>query len=169
MGDGKLLRSRRDFVALSAAFMAGAFMPRVASATASGPGPRAISVVGLIDVTQALADGSLKNNAYWFDNNARGGSSGLGTENLVSVVERGAAIQWHVWSLEVETISEITGISGPGATVSSPSKVSIENGAFIFWQGKIDVAAVGRRGYDIAVNVGGVEMTIPSALSLDVR
>ncbi len=172
MGDRKFFETRRDFIALAAAFTAGAFLPRevAAAVRAESDGlPRAISIIGVIDVTQSLADGSLANNAYWFDNNARGGSSNLGTGNLVSVIAPGAAISWCVWSMEVETSVDMAGVSGPGAIVSNAAKMSLYDGTFIYWTGRVDASAAGRYTYDIALDVSGQTMIGPSSLSLDVR
>lgn len=78
-------------------------------------------IMGGIDVAQALADGSLVNNQYWFDTNAAGGSTGLGTGALKTVVHPGDSVIWVVSGLEVETLVDIISVSGaPALALDSP-------------------------------------------------
>jgi len=139
LADEELVETRREFLALAAFGAVGAFvLPGFvnASAASSGATPSVITVIGIVDITQALADGSLKNNIYWFDNNASNGSQYLGTDSLCSAVTQNMPITWIVSGLEVETTVDIAGITGPGATVTNATATTAYNGALNYWAGQ---------------------------------
>ena len=71
---------------------------------------KTITIVSVIDVVSALADGSLNKNIYLLDNNKAGGSTGEGTDVLFSKAKQGDTLVWSVMPIEPEVYVGITDI-----------------------------------------------------------
>lgn len=163
------METRRGFLHLAGLGAASAFlMPSLSFAGAPELAARGVSIVGLVDVTRALASGSLAGNLYWFDNNTAGGSRFLGTDHLVSAVAPGAGVIWAVEAIEVETFVEILDMTGPGARLTAAVERSEYDGALRYWEGKVAADAKGDYAYDFSLNLHGRAMAIPAALTLTV-
>jgi len=172
MSDEKALESRRDFLKLAALGTVGSLsLPEFSNANAatSSATPKTVSVIGVVNVSQALADNSLINNVYWMDNNGSGGSQYIGTDHLNSAIAQGAAITWIVSGLEVESVVNIADITGPAANVSGATFNSLYNGALNYWVGQINAPASGSYSYNIVLKVENRLMIAPSPLALKVQ
>ena len=69
-----------------------------------------ISVNAVVDVVGALATGGLSGNLYLLDTNRRNGSTGIGTEELKTMVKKGDQLVWTVLPLECEAYVSIHNI-----------------------------------------------------------
>jgi len=118
------------------------------------------TIMGGIDVAQALADGSLVNNQYWFDTNVAGGSTGMGSGALKTVVNKGDTVTWVVSGLEVETLVDIVSVSGtPALALDSPGKYSAGYGNTI-WSATIPAdTPSGVYAYQVTLNLENKPMT----------
>ncbi|BDD03235.1 hypothetical protein [Aureibacter tunicatorum] len=70
-----------------------------------------ISIVMVIDVVGALADGCLTENYYLLDNNKLKGSQDEGTQQLKTAISKGDSVVWSVVALECESYVDIVGVS----------------------------------------------------------
>jgi hypothetical protein len=162
------LFERRDFLKAAAAGTAGAMLaPACTASRSEAAGPRTVTVLGLIDIAQALADASLDNNVYWFDNNAAIGSTHLGTDHLETTLHNGDLIQWLISGLEVETAADIAGIIGPATAIAHPVELELMPG-MVFWAGQIVGQPKGLFPYSITLKVENKLMTMNSTLALNV-
>lgn len=170
MDDEKKIAARRDFLKMAAAGALGSLLlPGCSNSDAAPiPSPRSVSVIGIIDIAQALADNSLENNIYWLDNNSSVGSQFQGTNHLKTALKRGDFIQWVVSGLQVETVVDIANLSGPAAEMATPVLTQIMPGVS-FWTGKIPPTASGLFQYTVALQVENRLMTMSSLLALDVQ
>ena len=162
--------ARRDFLKLAAVGALGSlFLPGCSNSDAAPiASPRTVSIIGIIDIAQALADNSLENNLYWLDNNSSFGSQFQGTDHLKTAIRRGDTVQWFVSGLQVETVVDIANISGPAAEIANPVSTQIMPG-MSFWIGKISPSASGLLQYSVALQVENRLMTMSSLLALDVQ
>ncbi len=90
--------------------------------TAAGPVPehsqhqaRVIYIICALDVMEALVNDTVDDSLYMFDNNKAGGSTGIGSNELKTVVCPGDTIVWMASGLEVETLVDVHIVSGPAA------------------------------------------------------
>lgn len=130
--------------------------------------PKPVSIVGMVNATRALADGTLLGNICWVDNNAAGGSRFLGTDHLVSAIEAGASVTWLAEPLEVETFVEILEITGPAVELTSAAEKSFYDGAWKYWEGQVPSSAKGEYTYSLSLNICGRAMVLPTNLTLSV-
>lgn len=170
MGNEEDLEARREFLKLAALSAAGSIvLPGCSDGSAETlPPTKAITIIGVIDVAQTLADNALKNNLFWVDNNASQGSTNLGTDRLTTSITRNSSVLWVVSGLEVETSAEIASITGPGGIMANPVSTLIAPGVY-FWIGKIPFYAIGTYEYYVTLNVENRMMTIPSPLRIEVK
>jgi hypothetical protein len=158
---------RREFVKTAALGAIGSLMlpgclPARESAT-----PRVITVFGIVDIAQALADDTLTGNLYFLDNNKDLGSQFLGTDHLRTALRPGDLIQWLVYGLQVETVADIVSIAGPAAVIANPTSIAVAPGIAI-WVGKIAPTANGIYQYSVVLSVEHRTMGLSSPLSLEV-
>jgi hypothetical protein len=168
MDEEEAIAARRDFLRLAAVgAIASLALPGCSDSSAEDSSPRIITIFGIIDIAQALADNSLNNNIYWLDNNKAAGSQFHGTDHLRTAINKGNLVQWFVYGLQVETSADIASISGPAVAIANPALTPIAPG-FTFWRGQIAPSANGDYQYAISLNVEGRLMTATSPLTLDV-
>jgi len=169
MDDENGLTNRRDFLKMAAAGAVGSMaLSGCSSSQAEAVSTRTVTIIGVLDIAQALADNSLVDNLYWFDSNARKGSLYQGTDHLRTVISPGDLVLWVVSGLQVETLADIARITGPAASIANAASSPIAPGVN-FWSGKIGLDASGVYEYDIALQVEGRLMTASKPLVLDVR
>ncbi|HRJ61122.1 MAG TPA: hypothetical protein PKZ97_11955 [Azospirillaceae bacterium] len=77
------------------------------AATATQPIRQATTVLGLVDAVAALAQGSLANALYLFDNNQMGGSGGQGSGSLRTKIAEGDVVVLVSMPLESEVFVRI--------------------------------------------------------------
>jgi hypothetical protein len=169
MDADKWMSERRDFLKMAAAGAAGALLLPGCSESNSEPAavPRTTSIIGLVDVAQALADNSLDNNLFWVDNNTSLGSLYQGTSHLRTAIRKGELVQWVVSSLQVETEVNIARIGGAAAQIANPVPTPVALG-ITFWIGRIAANAGGIYQYDMALKVESRVLTLSTPLTLDV-
>lgn len=170
MGIKEDLETRREFLKIATLSAAGSIaLPGCSSGSAETlPPTKTITIIGAIDIAQALADNSLKNNLYWVDNNASQGSKNLGTGSLATSITRNSRVLWVVSGLEVESSAEIASITGPAGIMANPVPTLILPGVS-FWIGQIPFSAIGTYDYYVTLNVENRLMTIPTPLKLNVQ
>lgn len=159
------LLDRRQFLQLSALGALGTvLLPGEVFSQSMDESVNNITVMGFVDVAQSLADGTVNGNAYWMDNNRSNGSSNEGTDSLITKLKPGDTVRWFVFSLEVETVVDIIGITGPAASISNPQLV--ETPYFSWWEGEIDETVSGIHDYSLELQVESQEMLMSSPLAL---
>ena len=121
-----------------------------------------IAISAVVDVVAALASGTLSGSLYLLDTNRANGSTGIGTEQLRTVVREGDQLVWTVMPLECEAYVSIDGIA-IDREVCDPERQVYPGTDISYWIGtvKTDVALAP---YTITFGVGpGVKpMTTPS-------
>lgn len=170
MDDEATSVERREFLKVAALSALGSLaLPGCtnSSAAETPAAPRTVTILGMLDVAQALADNSLENNLYWLDNNKAAGSLYQGTGHLRTAIRKGDVVQWVVSGLEVETVADIVGITGAAAAVANPVATPIAPG-FSLWLGQIAATGSGIYSYDVALKVESRTMTASAQLALDV-
>lgn len=170
MGNEEDIASRRHFLKAAATLGSLATIGPLGCSSGAAetlPPTKTISVIGAVDIAQALADNALANNLVWLDNNASRGSKNLGTDSLITSISRNSYIIWAVSGIEVETVAEIASITGPGASMAAAAAMPTGLGINI-WVGQIPSSAAGIYEYSITLNVENRLMTIPVPLRLDV-
>lgn len=161
------METRRGFLQKAGIGAAGALLfPGIRPAIAQTVAVRDVSIVGVVNASQALADDALTGNIFWFDNNAAGGSRFLGTDHLVTAIAPGAGVTWIVDALEVETFAEIKNMTGAGARLTGAAERSDYDGAVTYWEGRVAADAKGEYTYDLSLTIHGRAMAIPAALTL---
>jgi len=158
--------SRRDFLKKSSAGALGLLLTQIRMhANPRGISVNLANVLGLIDVAQGLADGNIGANSYWLDNRKKAGSTGQGTLDLSTRLYPGDTIYWIVFSLQVETVTEIHNIRGEGANLIQPQKVV--SGDFNWWEGTVPQEASGIYPYSLDIMVEKQVLSLESNLSLN--
>jgi hypothetical protein len=131
------------------------------------PSTKVITIIGIVDVAQALADNSLTNNIYWFDNNTVEGSLYQGTDHLSTAIKNGNRVQWVLSGLQVETTADIESIYGSVVNIANPVSLPIAPG-ISFWSGQIVAGASGLYQYGVTLKVESRSMVLSSVLALNV-
>lgn len=139
--------------------------PKIAAAA---PTARAVSILGVVNAARALAQGTLFDNVFWYDNNKAAGSQFLGTDHLVSAIDTGAAVTWVVSPLEVETFVEFADMTGPAVKMTNATLETAYDGGLVYWKGQVASSAKGEYSYTFSLNVGGRVMELPANLTLAV-
>ncbi len=156
---------RRQFLVVTAGVLGTLTLPGCILTDDAQASPTAVAtpktIMGGIDVAQALADRSLVNNQYWFDTNAAGGSTGLGTGALKTVVHQGDSVAWVVSGLEVETLVDVTAVSVPAQILEANSLHGTTYGyGYTVWSAQIAAnAASGDYSYQVTLNLENKPMT----------
>jgi hypothetical protein len=114
---------------------------------------RPISITAVVDCVGCLADRSLRGNLYLYDTNRSGGSTGLGTEELMTRVRRGDSLVWTVLPLECEAYVDIAGILIDKA-VCEPDRRVYPGTDVSYWVGTVKRDNLGVVPYRIAFTVG---------------
>ena len=91
-----------------------------------------ITITAVVDVVGALAAGNLSGSFYLLDTNRGNGSTGIGTEDLKTVVTEGDRLLWSVLPLECEAYVSIAGIA-VGADVCEPEKKFYPGSDISYW------------------------------------
>ena len=158
--------SRRQFLKTAALGSLGALiLQQQAQAYSLGDNARIITILGLVDITQSLADGDVTNNVYWFDNNRILGSQNEGTNVLSSKVKDGDIINWVVVGLEVETMVTIHKIEGSVIPIAAPAPDPTS--PISAWKGVVDTNLSGSFPYSISLLVEDIIMPMTTALTLE--
>lgn len=159
--------TRRNFLKIAAmGAISSQFLPGCSNSNAASVPAKTITILGFVDVAQALADSSLDNNLYWLDNNSGAGSLYQGTDHLKTAVKNGDSVQWIISGLEVETRADIVKLAGKVEEIANIVSVPIAPGVN-FWIGQIITTATGLFQYNVTLKVES-RLMISSKLSLDV-
>ncbi len=123
---------------------------------------KTITIATVIDVVGALASDTLSEHIYLMDTNKANGSTGLGTENLKTMVKKGDRLVWTLLTLECEAYAIIEDII-IDKDYCKPKKKTYEGTDITYWVGTVkkDVKVAP---YKIKFKVGSrvQEMTIAS-------
>lgn len=128
--------------------------------------PRTIYISSALDVMEALIKNGVDDSIYMFDNNKTGGSTGLGTNELHTVVNPGDVIVWMISGLEVETFTDIHQITGPA--VSGLGIHQAEQYGTKYWTCTIDKGARGRYEYTMEIQVESKFFTLGTTPTITV-
>ena len=123
--------------------------PRTPQASASRP----VSITAVVDCVGALAAGSLHGHLYLFDTNKSAGSSGLGTERLLTRASRGTQLIWNALALECEAFVAIDSIT-IDADVCEPEPRLYPGSDVSYWIGTVKTALTEPVDYSIAFRLG---------------
>lgn len=164
--------TRRDFLNVTAfGALSATLMPMLGCGSSHSASTRAVKVLGLVDVGQALADESLEGNHYWMDNNKKNGSVNQGSSSLVTKVSAGDSILWMLGALEVETVASLAGVipvrSGFFDVVTDFHSVSLGDlGNTLLWEGGIAPGASGLYEYSLDILVENKRMVSLPTMAL---
>lgn len=81
-----------------------------------------LAIVVTVDQQGALASGQLAGNIYLIDNNKHAGSTGEGTEDLVTHIEGSQIMNWLVLGLDLQ---------GPAVTLENVCGEAVEKGIMV--------------------------------------
>ena len=155
--------SRRQFLKTAALGTLGALiLQQKAHASSLGSSQRVLTILGAVDIAQALADGDITNNIYWTDNNRLFGSRNEGTNSLISSVNKGDVLNWVVIGLEVETMVSIHSFEGTIIPIASPAPDPTS--PFGAWKGVVNTDL--RYTYPYTVNLLVEDIVMPMTTSL---
>jgi hypothetical protein len=138
-------------------------MPAKPRATPA-PNSRPISITAVVDCVGALAAGSLSGHLYLFDTNKSAGSSGHGTEQLITHVTRGDQVIWNALALECEAYVAIDSIS-IDADVCAPERHLYPGSDIPYWIGTVKSDIAGPVDYSIAFRLGTRTVALGTVLS----
>lgn len=119
---------------------------------------KTITILSLVDVVGALADDSITNNLYLFDNNKVNGSADQGTGILKTKVNSGDRLIWTLMSLEPESYAAISNIT-MDTEVCDPEKKTYPDSDIIYWEGIVKKEAPSTF-YKITYEVGTQQQAI---------
>jgi len=137
--------------------------------------PRTITIVAVVDVVGILASGSFAGSFYLIDNNRLRGSTGEGTDSLVTRVRPGDRIVWIAMTLECEAFASITavGIEKEGQRqYCDPHSYVYPNTNIVCWVADVAANAGGARiPYNLSFRLGSrtAAMTTTTTPQLDVQ
>ncbi len=97
---------------------------------------RTITIISVIDVVSALAEGTLDKNIYLLDNNKAHGSTDEGTSELKTKVRPGDVLVWTVSPIEPEVYVGITEIT-MDKEFCEPEKQYYEGTDVAYWVGQV--------------------------------
>jgi hypothetical protein len=159
--------SRRQFLKTASIGALGALiLQQKAYAYSLGESQRILTVLGIVDITQCLANMSILNNVYWIDNNRLLGSRNEGTNTLITSVKNGDIINWVVIGLEVETMGYIHGIEGSVVPIAAPA--FDPSSPFGSWKGTVNTSQRGFFPYTITLLVEDIVMPMTTTLALEI-
>jgi len=159
--------TRRSFIKTATIGAFGAFiLQQKILAAENGPLPRQITIFGIVDVAQTLADGNVNPNVYWFDNNIILGSVHVGTNRLTTKVPKGSIVNWLVSGLEVETSFAISDIRGSVVSLANPS-LDVYS-PYSAWKGQIPTSASGSYTYAVDLVLEDLVFRMENTLSIEI-
>jgi hypothetical protein len=128
---------------------------------------RPISITAVVDCVGSLATRSLGGNLYLFDTNRAGGSTGLGSEELRTVVRKGDTLLWTAFALECEVFVSIADIAME-TDLCEPVRRVYPGTDVAYWTATIKRDVAGITPYRLSFRLGSrVEpMTTPCASAL---
>lgn len=112
-----------------------------------------ITISAVVDVVGALATGSLHENVYLVDTNRANGSTGSGTEELMTKVKSGDELIWTVLPLECEAYVSIADIV-IDKKVCEPQRKVYPGTDVAYWSGTVKKATIGTTPYNIKFSLG---------------
>ena len=95
-----------------------------------------ITITAVVDIVAALASETLSGNFYMLDTNKLNGSTGIGTENLRTVVKKGDKLIWNVFALECEAYACIDEII-IDRNYCEPERKAYDGTDFVYWAGTV--------------------------------
>lgn len=106
---------------------------------------RTITIVSIVDVVGVLASGSFADSFYLIDNNRMGGSTGEGSDSLITKARPGDRMVWISMTLECEAFASITDIAiePERQQYCNPQSYIYPNTNVVCWVAYIDEAAAG--------------------------
>lgn len=125
-----------------------------------------LAIVAGVDSEAALVAESLSGHIYLMDNNVSGGSTGQGTENLVTAVDGMQILNWLVAGLDWRIPVALGGISGEAVEkgVMAPQKFfspDLGPGTGEWWGAMVGSTKPGQYSYTLNLLVGGDPRTTP--------
>lgn len=122
-----------------------------------------VNIVVLVDVTGALASGTLKQNIYLVDNKKLEGSVDEGTGSLKTIVENGDTVVWNILSIECETYVTITDIIFEN-DFCKPHEERFEGSDVTYWIGKVKSNSQDKdlHNYKLKIKVGSCDKELVS-------
>lgn len=123
-----------------------------------------IEVLIVVDAADAVSHGDLQNNVYLVDTDKYLGSSGEGTNELITECEEGQTIRWRVEPISEDNKVSITQFSGEiiNEHVCQPApKGNI-------WEGRVDTQGKRPRRYQYSVtlDIDGKSLTFDPFLDV---
>lgn len=115
--------------------------------------PSTISIAAAVDCVGSLATRSLSGNLYLFDTNKYAGSTGLGSEELQTRVNKGDRILWTAFGLECETYVGIASISIE-KDVCEPELQFYPGTDVSYWSGTVKRNLTEPVPYQVALTIG---------------
>lgn len=130
-----------------------------------------LAILAIVDVAAAYKEGTLIGNCNLIDNNRGRGSTGLGTDKLVTHVEGSQIVNWLVLPADIFNgiaAPYITRVSGDAVNLGILVPTVFESPEFgslgIWWGGNVTTNQEGLYHYTLTFNVNGVEMDFVSAI-----
>ncbi len=112
-----------------------------------------ITIVTVLDVVGALAQGALSENFYLFDDNRINGSTGQGTEELKTSVREEDWVVWTSQTLECEAFAQITAVLIDSA-YCKPTQHTYPGTDITYWKGRIKAPKGQIMPYSLRFKVG---------------
>ena len=125
---------------------------------------RPISITAVVDCVGALAAGSLSGHLYLYDTNKSAGSSGHGTERLLTRAPRGSRLIWNALALECEAYVAIDSIA-IDAEVCEPERRLYPGSDIAYWIGTVKSDLAGPVDYGIAFRLGTGPVPLGTAVN----
>jgi hypothetical protein len=130
-----------------------------------------LAILAVVDVEAALTEETLIGNCYLIDNNRFRGSSGQGTDRLVTVVEGNQVMNWLVAPADIfnaTSLPYLTKIHGEAVErgiIAPQIFESPEVGTRgLWWGGIVSTNKEGLYNYTLTFDVGGIEMNFISSI-----
>ena len=115
-----------------------------------------ITIVAAVDIIGALADDTLKGNIYMFDNNRLKGSTGEGTDKLITKIQfnpnEETVLVWNIMPLEPESFASITQITADKEYLLI-EKNQYPDSDVVYWTGTVK-KQFGQLSYKLTLGLG---------------
>ncbi|MEV0253627.1 hypothetical protein AB0H82_05035 [Streptomyces sp. NPDC050732] len=125
---------------------------------------RPISITAVVDCVGALAAGNMDGHLYMYDTNRAGGSTGFGTEQLLTKVKRGDQLLWNCLALECEAYVSIEDIV-IDREICEPVRKVYPGTDVSYWIATVKKADPGTFTYQIKFKLGTRDEPITTTLS----
>ncbi|MFK4070779.1 hypothetical protein [Streptomyces sp. NPDC029674] len=125
---------------------------------------RPISITAVVDCVGALAAGNMDGHLYMYDTNRVGGSTGFGTEELLTKVKRGDRLLWNCLALECEAYVSIEDIV-IDHEICEPERKVYPGTDVSYWIGTVKKTDPGTFTYQIRFKLGTRDEPITTTLS----